>query len=89
MGTDIAVTYDQNGGQTVVILNYVVSDTGTPEKGVFREPFTQSGLEKLRRDYESLPAPRRVRWVSPEKHLPFPPVLKLFIKKTFRLFDSQ
>ena len=89
MTTDITVTYGESGGQTVIILNYEVHDTGMPEKGVFKEYFTQPGLERLKRDYESLPAPRRVHWLSPDKHLPFPPVLKLFIKKSFNLFAQS
>ncbi len=88
MATKIRLTFEKTEGEDTVdiVLAYTIESPSGPLQGVFRQHFTEEGLKLLRQDFDSLPGQKVVEWASPKASLPFPPTMKLFIKKALGLF---
>lgn len=88
MPTKVVVTFEKisEEGDVDILLNYSAETPAGTQQGAFREHFNEEGLRLLRRDFESLPGQKQIEWVSPKATIPFPPTIKLFVRKALGLF---
>ncbi|MBI4173281.1 MAG: hypothetical protein HY519_01015 [Candidatus Aenigmarchaeota archaeon] len=77
------VSYEQleDGSTNIIVFYEIVGDWPGKREGSFRDGFTEEGLASIRRKYDMLPGAKTVDFVSPNGSLPFPPVIKLFVRK--------
>ncbi|MBI2675226.1 MAG: hypothetical protein HYX24_02115 [Candidatus Aenigmarchaeota archaeon] len=87
MATKVVVTFEKisEEGDVDILLNYSAETPAGMQQGTFREHFNEEGLRLLRRDFESLPGQKQIEWASPKATIPFPPTIKLFVRKALGL----